>query len=338
MQLTRFPLGALCVFASLAMTAHAQQALPDDVIAQQGGAMVTMQDIDAYAQRIPENDRPGFFDSPKRIESVIMSLLLQKQLAGEARAAKLDQDPGVQAQIRLATDDTLARAANEQYRKGLKFPDFAQLANEYYLSHKAEFAVRGAVDVKHVLVSSKERDDAAAKARINEVEAAARAHPEQFDALVEKYSDDPSKADNHGLIADAASGKTVGQFSDAAKALKKPGEISPVVKTEFGYHVLKLIERKPDTQRTFAEVKDGLMEKLRNDFIEREGKDHTNKLRGNKLDANPDLVASIRTRFLPAGAKLPSEIAEEANEEARRKKAEQDAKDKQAAEKARQQP
>jgi len=329
MQLTRFNLGPLCVFAALAMTANAQQKLPDDVVAQQGVAVVTMQDIDAYALRIPENDRPGFFDSPKRIESMIMSLLLQKQLAAEARAAKLDQDPAVQAQMRLATDDTLARAANDLYRKSLKYPDFDQLANEYYLSHKADFVLRGAIDVKHVLVSKKDRDEKSAQARIDEVEATARAHPDQFDALVEKYSDDPSKTSNHGLIADAAApGKTVGPFSEAAKALKKPGEISPVVKTEFGYHVLKLVERKPDVQRAFADVKDGLVEKLRNDFIEREAKDHTNKLRGNKLDANPDLVASIRTRFLPAGAKLPSELAEEANEEARRKKAEQDAAEK----------
>jgi len=330
MQPTRFTIGALCVFASVALSANAQQKLPDDVVAQQGGATVTMQDIDAYAQRIPENDRAGFFDSPKRIESMIMSLLLQKQLAAEARAAKLDQDPDIQAQMRLASDDTLARAANERYRKSLKAPDFEQLAQEYYLGHKAEFALHGAVDVKHVLVGNKDRDDKAAKARIEEVEAAARAHPDQFDALVEKYSEDPSKKDNQGLITDAASGKTVVAFSDAAKALKKPGEISPVVKTEFGYHVLKLIERKPDGQRSFAEVHDGLVQKLRDDFIERETKDHTNQLRGKPLDANPDLVASIRTRFLPAGAKLPSELATEANEEARRKKAEQDAKEKTA--------
>lgn len=315
-----FAVGALvcCTFA----LAQQSSKLPDGVIAQQGGAQVTMQDIDAYAQRIPEADRAGFFDSPKRIESVIMSLLLQKQLAAEARAEKLDSDAGVKNQINLAIDDTLARAATEHFRKSLKQPDFEALAQEYYLSHKSEFVVHGAVDVEHVLVSNKERGDTEAKARVGEVEAAARAHPDQFAALVEKYSDDQSKKDNHGLITDAASGKTVGPFAEAAKALKKPGDVSPVTKTEYGYHVLKLVARKPDTQRSLADVHDALIEKLRNDFIERQTKDHSNELRGKPLDANPDLVAAVRTRFLPAGAKLPSELAEEANQAARKKAAE----------------
>jgi len=300
-----------------------QSKLPDGVIAQQGGAQVTMQDIDAYAQRIPEADRAGFFDSPKRIESVIMSLLLQKQLAAEARAAKLDDDASVKQQIKLAIDDTLARAATENHRKSLKLPDFEALAQEYYLAHKSEFVVRGAIDVEHVLVSAKERGDAEAKKRIGEVEAKARAHPEQFAALIEEYSDDQSKKDNHGLITDAAAaGKTVGPFAEAAKALKKPGDVSPIVKTEYGYHVLKLVERKPDTQRTYDDVRQGLLMKLHDDYIERQAKDYTNELRSKPLDANPDLVAGIRTHFLPPGAKLPSELAEEANAAARKKAAE----------------
>jgi parvulin-like peptidyl-prolyl isomerase len=315
------------VLACCASNVCAQQntKLPPGIVARQNGVVVSLADVDAYAQKIPESDRPGFFDSPKRIESMIMSLLLQKQLAEEARKEKLDADAGVKVQIQQATDDTLARVAMEHYRQTLKLPDFKALAQEYYLSHKDEFAVRGAVDVKHVLVSTKDRSDAEAKARIGEVMAAARAHPDQFDALVEKYSDDPSKADNHGLIQDAASAKMVAPFAQAAGALKKPGELSPVTKTDYGYHVLQLVARKPDTQRSFAEIQEGLIEKLRHEYIERESADHTSKLRGAPLDADSELVASIRSRFLPPGAKLPSELATEANEAARKKAAQEQA-------------
>ena len=193
--------------ASAAFAQGSGASLPPGIVARQGGVEVSLQDIDAYAQKIPEKDRAGFFDSPKRIEGVIMNLLLQRQLAAEARAAKLDQDPAVQLQIQQATDDTLARVDTDRFRKGLKQPDFDALAHEYYLSHKDEFTVPGVVDVKHVLVSDKDRSADEAKARIGEVEAAAKAHPDQFDALIEKYSDDPSKKDNHGLIEDAASNR-----------------------------------------------------------------------------------------------------------------------------------
>jgi PPIC-type PPIASE domain len=289
--------------------------LPPGIVARQGGAVVSLQDVDAYARKIPEPDRAGYFDSPKRIESMIMSLLLEKQLAAEARQDKLDASADVQFQIQQAGEEVLARVAMEDFRKKLKMPDFGALAQEYYASHKAEFVVRGTVDVKHVLVSSKDRSDADAKARIEEVAAAAHAHPDQFDALVEKYSDDPSKTDNHGLIEDAASNKTVVQFSQAAAALKKPGELSPVTKTQFGYHVLQLVARKPDTPGAFADVREALIDKLRKDYVEQEITNHTSKLRGGALEANTELVASIRSRFLPEGVKvLPSQVATEMNQ------------------------
>jgi peptidyl-prolyl cis-trans isomerase C len=305
----------------LAGAAMAQNTtLPPGVVAEQNGAQVTLQDIDAFAAKIPEQNRAGFFDSPKRIESTIMSLLLKKQLATQARAEKLDQDAGIQREIQLATEDTLASAQLEHHKAALKLPDFDELAREYYLAHKDEFIALGDVQVKHVLVSTKDRGDDEAKSRIGEVEASARAHPDQFDALVEKYSDDPSKADNHGLIDDAASSKMAGPFAKAAAALKKPGDVSPVVKTVFGYHVLKLVSHKPDKQKTFDEIRAGLVEKLRKDWVDQRMAQYTGDLRGKPLQASPDLVASLRTRFLPVGMQTP-EMAQKAASEAADKQA-----------------
>jgi peptidyl-prolyl cis-trans isomerase C len=293
--------------------------LPPGVVARQGGAQVTLQDIDAYAQKIPEKDRAAFFDNPKRIQAVITNLLFQRQLAAEARADKLDAEPQVSLQVQQATDDTLARVQLEHYRATLKVPNLDQLAKEYYTGHKDQFVIPGVIKVKHILVATKDRSIAEASARIGEVEATAREHPEQFDALVEQYSDDPSKADNHGVIDDAASARMVAPFATAAKALHKVGEVSPIVKTEYGYHVLKLVERHPDKPQTFEEVRKALTEKLSNDYISKQVADHSDQLRNNHLEANPELVASLRTRFLPPGAELPEDAAA-AREEAAHKK------------------
>ncbi len=310
-SLSPFTLATLAAASFVCMTAVAQVTtngnLPPGVVATQNGQQVTLQDIDAFATKIPENDRVGFFDSPKRIESAIRSLLLQKQLAAEARAAKLDQDAAVQNQVRMAVDDTLASADLAHVRNSLKLPDFTQLAQEYYTTHKDEFEIPGAIEVKHILVSNKDRSDDAAKARIGEVAAAVHAHPEQFDALVEQYSDDPSKEKNHGLIANAGGPRMARPFADAAKKLEKPGQISPVVKTSFGYHVLLLVSREPSTQKSFADAREELITKLRNDHIANAVEQHTGDLRGKPLDASPDLVASLRTRYLKPGEILPSE-------------------------------
>lgn len=311
----------LLAFTSFACAQDAGGTLPPGVVAEQGGVQVTLTDIDAYAAKIPEKDRAGFFDSPKRIEDSIMTLLLRKQLAAEARKAGLENAPGVQARIQAAAEDTLAQVDIEHFRKGLKMPAFDELAHEYYLSHTDQFVVPGEIDVEHVLVSSKDRGGDAAKAIIGKVEAEAKAHPDRFEALVEKYSDDPSKKDNHGLIADAASGKTVPAFAKAARALKNPGDISPIVRTEFGYHVLKLISRKPDTQQPFAAVKAQLVQKLRSDWIDQQVAQHTGDMRGKPLNASPELVASLRTRYMPPDTVTPEMAQNRANEAAAQKKA-----------------
>ncbi|MBU6199712.1 MAG: peptidylprolyl isomerase [Xanthomonadaceae bacterium] len=318
--LTSIVIAAACACTAALAQDQSKAPLPPGVVAEQGGAQVTLQDIDAFAAKIPEQNRAGFFDSPKRIESTIMGLLLQKQLAAQARAGGLEKDPLVQRRIQLATEDTLASVQLEHYKAALKLPDFNELAHEYYLAHKSEFVAPGEVDVKHVLVSNKNRGDDEAKARIGKVEATARAHPDQFDALIAKYSDDPSVKDNHGLIKDAASGQMAAPFAKAAAELKKPGDISPIVKTEFGYHVLKLVAHKPDRQKSFDEIRDGLVQKLRKDWIDQRMVQYTGDLRGKPLDASPELVASLRVRYLPPGTITPQEAQEAADRLAAEKK------------------
>jgi PPIC-type PPIASE domain len=294
-------LAHLCAIAGLAstiMAAHADEAKPlgPDVVARQGGVEVTMLDVDAAAAKIPKGDRAGFFDSPKRIESIVGGLLYQKQLAAEARKEKMEKDALVQREIAQATDDVLARVKLENYENSLKLPDFNMLAKEYYVSHKTDFIQAGGVVVQHVLISTKDRSDDEAKKRANEVEAAALAHPDHFDAYVEQYSDDPNKSTNHGQMERGAN-KMSKSLASAVNALTKPGEISPVVKTESGYHVIKLIERKSDRQRTFEEIQPDLLLTLKHNFITAQMDQYTGELRGKPLQANPDLVASLRTRY-----------------------------------------
>jgi parvulin-like peptidyl-prolyl isomerase len=280
--------------------------LGPNVVARQGGVEVTMLDVDAAAAKIPEGDRAGFFDSPKRIEAIVGGLLYQKQLAAEARKAKVEKDALVQREIAQATDDVLSRVQLENYQKSLTLPDFNLLAKEFYASHKSNFVEAGGAAVADVVIAMKGRSDEEARARASEVEAAARAHPDQFEALVAKYSDDPNKLTNHGRM-ERYSNQMAKPLAAAANALTTPGDISPVVKTELAYHVLKLIERKPDRQRPFEEIQADLLITLKRNYVTTQMDQYTGEFRGKPLQANPDLVASLRTRYATpaAGDMLP---------------------------------
>jgi peptidyl-prolyl cis-trans isomerase C len=281
-------------------------------VAKQGDVIVTLADIDAFAQRIPEGQRAGFFNSPQRIDTTITSMLVEKQLAAEARKAGLDQDPAVKARIDLAVDEALSGIRLDDLRKNIKLPDFDALAREEYVGHKEKYETRGRVDVKHILISTKSHADEEARKIADDVEEQARAHPDQFDALIDKYSEDPSKDTNHGLMADASGSHYVPAFANAARALHKPGEISPVVQTPYGYHILKLVERVEAKPQKFADVREKIVDDLRSKYIENAVKDHTDEIRNRPMTANPDLVASLRTRYgtLPP---IPQEAAQPKN-------------------------
>jgi len=296
----------------LAQAVEEPKLPPTTALASQGAAKLTLADIDAFVeQRISVKDRPGFFNSPKRIEDIILSQLVQKQLAAEARELKLDKDPLIEKQIAVVTDEVLARARMAMFRREMKIPEFTTLAEEEYTAHKEKYAEPDIFDVKHVLVSTKSRSAEEARKIADDVLQQAKDQAVQFDALVDKYSDDPSKSDNGGLMEDAGSNRYEKTFAEAARKLAKEGDLSSVIKTRYGYHVLKLIKRTAGKQKSFAEVKDQIIKQLHDDYIDKQVRGHTDNLRGNKLDANPDAVASLRTRYLPAGMELPQETVED---------------------------
>ena len=64
--------------------------------------------------------------------------------------------------------------------------------------------------------------------------------PSKFDEMVREYSDDPAKTANGGRYTEVSKGQMVESFEKAAFAMKEPGEISMPVKTDYGYHLIRL--------------------------------------------------------------------------------------------------
>lgn len=284
---------------------------PSTVVAKQGGASVTLADVDAFAARIPEKERAVFFSSPQRIENLITSLLVQEQLAAEARASGLDRDPGVRTQIVLADDDVLSKARISQLHDSVKIPNLEEMAKEEYIGHKERYMTVAILNVKHILIDTKTRSEDEARALADKVDKEAKAEPDHFGDLVDKYSDDPSKASNHGLMTDVSGDRYVPEFIKASEALKKPGDISPPVKTKFGFHIIMLVRRSDAHQRSFAEVKNEILAKLRQQYVDKYVTNHTDEIRNRPVDATPEVVASLRTRF--GTITPPEEMAAKAN-------------------------
>ena len=301
--------GKLCfaLALSLVLARAAVAALPDQnvVIASQGGQNLTYLDIDEAVDRVPERDRVQFISSPRRVQSLVLNLLLQKQLAADAVKAGLDKTPEIQAASGAQKEKLLADAQMAHFRESLVVPDLSELAQEEYIAHKEKYVAPENVEVQQVFVSSASRSDDQAKALADEAEKQAKSGKVDFDALVAKYSDEPAKAQTLGIIKSADKRAVNPELVQALGELVVPGTLSPPVKTAGGYYVLKLLARTPKHQLGFDEAREQILASLKSEFLRKQVADYVDGLRNKPLDADPDKISALRTRYGTAPAIPP---------------------------------
>ena len=288
----------ICLTLSFAMlfAAGVGNASASDVVIERGDAMLTLADIDARMQRLPDHERPDFAHRPDNLARMMDQLLLNRQLANEARSLGLDQDPKVKHDLVLAAEEVLAVHRLNQLVATGSVPDFEPLARERYLADPSAHAQRGRRVVEHVLVAIGERSEEDALERALEVHAAAIAGRD-FAQLVEQYSEDPGKVDNAGRYELLAPGTYVPEFERTANELEEVGQISEPVRTDFGFHVLRLVEASPPRERSFDEVRQHLVDKLREDYLKSARERHSAELRSLPDQGNEELLRSLRARY-----------------------------------------
>ena len=149
---------------------------------------------------------------------------------------------------------------NLQYVE-LKLSDFSsQVAadeaalRDHFEKIKDRYTVEERRHARHILIAvDKQVDDAAAKKQADEVMAKLKAGGD-FDALAKQYSKDPGSASKGGDLGWAGRGQFVKPFEDSLFSLKT-GELSQPVKSEFGYHIIRLEEVDGGTSKTFEQVR-----------------------------------------------------------------------------------
>jgi len=116
------------------------------------------------------------------------------------------------------------------------------------------------VRASHILLKTEGKDDAAVKAKAEEILKQARAGAD-FAELAKKYSEDEASAKQGGDLDYFGKGRMVPEFDQAVFSIE-PGTISDPVKTQYGYHIIKLVDKKPSTTRTLAEVRQQIADQL----------------------------------------------------------------------------
>ena len=129
-----------------------------------------------------------------------------------------------------------------------------------YNNNSEQYTTPEQVRASHVLLKTEGKDDAAVKAKAEELLKQAKAGAD-FAELAKKHSEDEASAKNGGDLDYFGRGRMVPEFDQAVFAME-PGTMSDVVKTQYGYHIIKLVDKKSATTRPLADVRQQLTDQL----------------------------------------------------------------------------
>jgi peptidyl-prolyl cis-trans isomerase D len=138
----------------------------------------------------------------------------------------------------------------------------------YYNSHQDQYRTPERVQARHILLATANKSDAEKakiKAKAEDLLKQLRGGAD-FAKLAEKNSEDPGSAAKGGDLGWVVRGQMVKEFEDATFALK-PKEISNVITTQYGYHIIQVQEKEPAHLRTLDEVKPEILTTLRSQTV-----------------------------------------------------------------------
>ena len=302
------------VFLSISLLALALETQPSKgKIAVVNGSVITQEDFDREMGRVRQQFlRSGkpLIDSqiPKIKKEVLENLIDFELLYQESRkkAIKVDEaevdEQVMKMKKRFPTEAEFKNALIKQnfsetaikahIKRGLATQQFIgtyiaknatasdQEIKAFYESHPNLFKQPEQVRASHILIKvepqANESQKAAAQKKMEKIQNKLK-KGEDFAALAKEFSQCPSSAKN-GDLGYFSRGKMAKPFEEAAFALK-PGEVSDIVETRFGYHLIKVTDKKSENAIAFEAIKDRLGKYLKQKNVQKEVKLYVQKLK-----------------------------------------------------------
>jgi len=216
-----------------------------EVIAEVNGDTITTGDFQKELENLPPYLKP-MADTPEGKKELLDTMVVRELILQQARKDGLDKSPEVAAKL----EELKKRVVVEAFLKK-KVEEHASVSDEemkkFYEENKEKFKTGAQVHASHILMKSEEE----AQKVLKELKEGGN-----FEELAKKHSVD-SAAAKGGDLGWFSKGSMVPEFEKVVFGLKE-GETSGIVKTNFGYHIIKLTGKRPAGIRSFDEVKEQL--------------------------------------------------------------------------------
>ncbi len=219
------------------------------ILATVNGMPITEEDVSLFLENL--GPRGQGYNNPEGRKVILEQVINNKLLLLDAKRNLLEADPVFKAELARLRDNLLVSFAAEKTFASVSVSD--KDVEEYYENNKDSFVAEASVNASHILVDT--------EAEALEILAKINAGEISFEDAAAKHSKCPSKA-NGGNLGDFGKGQMVPEFDKKVFEMQV-GEVTDTpVKTQFGYHLIKLISKKDAEIMPFAELAPELKEAL----------------------------------------------------------------------------
>ncbi len=218
-------------------------------LAMVGGMPITEDDVNEFLMNLGQ--RGQMYNNPEGRKEILKQLVANKLMLLDAKRNLFEAEAEFKAQMARVKDEMLASYAANKVLRAVSVTD--KDARDYYEANKDKFMGEDTVNASHILVDSEEKAlELLAKIKAGEI---------SFEDAAAENSSCPSKAQG-GSLGDFGRGQMVPEFDTAVFAMNV-GEVSEApVKTQFGYHLIKLNSKKDAEQMPYEQISEDIKRAL----------------------------------------------------------------------------
>jgi peptidyl-prolyl cis-trans isomerase C len=291
----RSTFSALAAFAVVSFAGPSWAQAP--ALAQGEKIAIGALDMRADAeQRIPPEARQGVLSQPSAVAQIATNLYTRRAMAEIAESEGLGKDPLVEAALKIARDKVLSDAYLAKLDQK-NMPTDAVIegyARNVYAAKPERFNAPERVQIRHILIAASDvKPLEKAERLLAQIKGGA-----DFAQLAKDNSADRGSAAKGGDLGAFGRGQMVPEFEQAAFALKKAGDVSDIVKTQFGYHILQLTEILPPATLPYEQVRAELIREVRTKAVQEFRANDAQRLQeGMKINA--EAVKAFASSYKP---------------------------------------
>lgn len=219
--------------------------MDNKILANVGGIAITNADIDEFLAGLGQ--RGQAYNTPEGRAAILNQVVANKLLLLDARKNLLEMEPEFKAQLAKFKENLLVSYATEKAIASVTVSD--KEVEDYYNANSERFMGDEAVSASHILVATEEE--------AREIYGRIASGESTFEEEALAHSTCPSKA-NGGNLGEFGRGQMVPEFDRAVFAMEVGEITSEPVQTQFGYHLIKLNEKKEAAITPLAEIQNEL--------------------------------------------------------------------------------